>query len=877
MNQPNRISPPAWPLKLIRFFVKKEFLEEIEGDMEELFHDNVERLSLKGAKRIYTREMFKLLRPILIKNLEGVEKLNQYGMFKNYFKVSIRGLMKNPLNSSINIFGLAIAIGISVFAYGFTRWTYSTDQFHKNKNVVFLTTFFANREGTLQQYGRTPRPLGELLRQDFAQIKKVCRVEDRNVVVKYEDNVFNERVRFTDPEFLEMFTFPLKWGVAGSLADVNSIILSEKMSIKYFGEENPIGQSILVRFDKDPRYTSGQAISKAFKITGVAADFPSSRTIDFAFLINFENFRTSDPAYDFQDWSAFVNATLIQVDNPSDLKSIERGMEKYRRLQNEAVKEDWAISSFAFEPLATLHERSENIRDGISWSSKDNYTSVLFLAGITVFMLALACFNYINIAIASAAKRLKEIGVRKSIGATRGVIIVQFLTENVVITSFALILGLIIGSMVIIPWFERLWHFRMGFTLNDQYVWIYLPAILLITGIASGIYPAFYISRFQVVGILKGSVKFGSKNPLTKVFLGMQLVLACLFITGAVMFTQNTNYLAHRSWGYHQREALYAVVQDQLAYEKLNALMVRQPNVLSISGSSHHLGKSNTTTVLHFPNREYVADQLSVDANYFETMGLQLKAGRVFKDHDGSDRQAVVVNELFVKNLAWENAIGKLFQIDSIQYEVIGVVKDFHNYNFGRPVRPTIFRVAEKKDYRYLSIKVKSGSEIETYRILQAKWAELYPEIPFTGGYQEDVWGNYYTAIEIYGHVWRVFATLAVLLASLGLYGLVTLNVSGRVKEFSIRKVLGAGLKNIAANIANQYLILFAVALAIGAPLSYISIKLVLDFAFTVHVPVTFWGISLGVAILVFILLATVFTQVGKVLKSNPVDGLKVE
>src|SRR5258708_3651919 len=326
--------------------------------------------------------------------------------------------------------------------------------------------------------------------------------------------------------------------------------------------------------------------------------------------------------------------------------------------------------------------------------------------------------------------------------------------------------------MMFIPWFEQLWDFRMGFTLNDRNLWIFLPAVLFITGIASGIYPAFFISKFHVVGILKGSVKFGTSNPLTKVLLAIQLVLACLFIAGAVVFTQNTYYLAHRSWGYNNRGVLYAVVPDQLAFEQLNAVMTRQPNVLSISGSRDHIGKRSTTTVLHFPNREYEADQLSVDANYFQTMGIPLKWGRVFNNHEGSDKQAAVVNEVFVKNLApieirGETAIGEQFRIDSIQYEVIGVLRDFHSTNFSKPIRPTIFTVAEKKEYRYLSMKVNSGSELETYRVLQSEWAKLYPEVPFNGGYQEDVWGGYYTEIEIYGHVWRGFSTLVILLASL--------------------------------------------------------------------------------------------------------------
>jgi putative ABC transport system permease protein len=869
MNQRNDIAPPKWPRQVLRFFVKDEYLEEIEGDMEELFRENAEGGSYRQAKRTYTWEMLMLLRPVLIKNLSAIQNINHFPMFKNYFKVSLRGLMKNPVNSFINVFGLAMAVGLCVFGYAFARWTVSRDQFHVYKNQVHLVTFFANRDGTSQQYGTTPRPLGEMLKEDFAHIRKVCRIEDRNVVVKYEDNVFHERVRYTDPEFLDMFTFPMKWGTGSSLKDVNSIILSEDMSIKYFGTENPVGQTMRVIFAKD--------ISKEFKVTGVARAFPESRTISFNFLINFENFRTSDPRFDFHDWNAFVNATFIQVDNPSDLKTIEKGMDQYRVIQNKAAGEDWAISSFAFEPLATLHKNSEYIRDDISRSSKSDYISIMFMIGVALFMLILACANYINIAIATAAKRLKEIGVRKSIGATRTTVIIQFLSENIVITFFALIIGLILGYTFFIPGFEMLWNFSMGFRLNDAALWIFLPVVLLITSIASGIYPSLYISKFQVVGILKGSVRFGQKSLLTRIFLCFQLIMACVFITCSVMFTQNNSYLAQRPWGYNQGETLFASIPDEGAYQKLNALMMQEADVVSISGSTHHIGKSHATTILHFPDREYEVDRLAVDANYLKTMGVPLKEGRSFNDHEGSDKQAVVVNELLVEQMGWDNPVGQRFRIDSLQYEVVGVVKDFHNYSFSKQVRPVIFTLADKKDYRYLSVQVKAGSEIKIQKALQASWAKLFPEIPFAGGHQEDVWGFYYEQIRIYKLVWTVFAVIAVLLSTLGLYGLVRLNVQGRTKEFSIRKVLGAGLKNIAASVVSPYVILFAAAIVIGAPLGYISGKALIEFAYVYHAPITFSAVAVAAAIVIFVLLLTVSTQVGKVLKANPVDGLKVE
>lgn len=861
--------PPKWPVNLLRFFLKEEYVEEIEGDMEEIFHDNLGLFSNGKARRMYTWEMFSLARPVLLKNLGGSLRLNQSAMFKNYFKVSLRSLMKNPLSSFINIAGLAMAIGFCLFAYSFAQYTYRTDQFHKNKNNVYLITYMADRDGTLQQHGKTPRPLGEMLREDFAPVRKMCRVDDANVVLKYRDKVFYEHVRFTDPEFLEMFTFPMKWGTPGSLADINSIILSEAMSTKYFGNDNPVGLDILMNFDEKR--------SKAFKITGVAKAFPEAHTIDFDFLVNFENISMSDPAYDFSDWRAFVSATLIQVDHPADLSTIEKGMDKYKILQNKVVTEDWAISSFAFEPLATLHERSEDIKDDLSWSTRENYKTIKYLAIIGLLLIALASFNYINIAIVSAARRLKEIGVRKSIGATRRVVIVQFLTENIVVTFFALMLGLLLGVTVFIPGFEKMWLFSMGFKLTDATLWIYLTSVLLVTGIAAGIYPAFYISRFEVVQIIKGSVRFGKKNPLTKMLLVFQVIIACILITSAVMFTQNTQYLSGRSWGYTPEAALYVRLPDPGSFERLNAAMARDPSVLSVSGSTHHLGRSNTTAVVHTPERQYEVDQFSVDAAYFETMGLHLQQGRFFSDQQTSDKQAVVVNELFARSLALKEPVEQLLKIDSTQYVIIGVVSDFHHNSFSKRVNPTIFRVAEKDDYRFLTMKVKQGSEQDTFAKLKSQWAELFPETPFQGGFQEDVWGNYFTGIGIHATFWKVIATIAVSLACLGLYGLVTINVAGRVREFSVRKVLGADIANIATLVVRQYLPLFAVALILGAPVSYILIKLLIQAAYAYHMPITYSGVSIAVTILMLVLLATVSTQIRKVLTANPVAGLKVE
>jgi ABC-type antimicrobial peptide transport system permease subunit len=658
----------------------------------------------------------------------------------------------------------------------------------------------------------------------------------------------------------------MKWGSSSSLSDVNSIILSEETTIKYFGEKNPIGEDILMKFGEENR--------KVFKVAGVAEPFPDAHIIEFDFLVNFENLKVSDPDFGMADWGGFVNATLIQVGTSADLELVKQGMTKYKTLQNE-IENDWDIADFGFQQLSGLHLNSGAIVDDISFDATEPGRVVLPI--VALLMIALACFNYINVAIVSSARRLKEIGVRKVIGANRRKVIVQFLAENIIITLFALIIGLVLALTVFMPWFTGLAQINMSLRLNDPYLWIFSLTILLFTGLTSGIYPALYISKFDVAKIFKGSIRFGKNSPLTKVFLGFQLILACVTITGAVMFTKNTMHINSRSWGYDQAGALYTTLPDYSAFDRLQAAMAQYPSVQSLSGSADHLGESSALSVIELPDRKFEVAQLSVDAHYFEAMGLKLTEGRAFESDPESDRQAIVINRTLVKNLGLEEPLEQVVTIDSTRYQVIGVVEDFHFDSFYSAVQPTIFRVADKKDYRFLSVRAGNGSEKEVYEALKKEWATLFPEIPFQGGYQEDVWGGFFEEVAVQEQFMKVVAFIAILLSSLGLYGLVTLNVAGRIKEFSIRKALGAGSKHIASSIFRQYTLLSLIALAVAAPLSYVAIEANFAMLYADPMPMNYSGVTLAVGILVFVLLAVISTQIRKVSKSNPVAGLRTE
>ncbi|MEP2510772.1 MAG: FtsX-like permease family protein [Reichenbachiella sp.] len=862
----NQKLPPKLLLRFFKWFCHRDLHAYVEGDLLELYQEKLLNSSRRTADFKIAIDILLLFRPSIIRPFEGFKNSNINAMLKNYFKTSMRSMMRSPLSSFINIFGLSVAIGICLIVYAFIDQDISIDQFHQNKHEVFLTTAHSYQDGELVQYGQTPTPLAQMLKGDFPQITEICRVEDVNVVLKHGDKVFHERVRFADPSFLDMLTFPMQWGTSGTLNDPNSIILTDEMSVKYFGDLNPVGEDLLMKFEDES--------VKTFTVTGVIEPFPKAHAIHFDYLVNFENIRKSDQAHDLADWTRSLNATLIRVNVPANIEAVERGMNKYKKLQNDANPER-PIESFSFVSIADLHEASNDIRNGISYGTRKEGWVILSI--MALFILTLACFNYINIAIVSASKRLKEIGVRKVIGANRGLVIFQFLAENILVMSFALLFGLFLGYSTFIPWFNGLFGRGLELVLLDLNLWIFLLSMLLLTGLASGIYPAFYISKFQVIGIFRGSVQLGKKNPLTKIFLTLQLALAFIAISGGVWMTQNKDYQINRSWGYQPNEVLYTDVPDQSAFDQLYAVMSQNPNVLSISGSSQHLGHGLRDVVVDTPERQYEVGQFAVGANYFETMGLQILEGRAFQPNFESDNRSLVVNEQFVHNLSLQNPLAEIVKIDSARYEIIGVVKDFHNWDFDYKIEPTIFKVAGTQDFRYLSMKVRTGKQSEVYQALREQWISHFPNTPFQGGYQEGVFSGYFDYMDSAAEFMRALAFVCILLASLGLYGLITLNISGRVREFSIRKVLGASLKNVAMIITKQYVLLFVLSTLLGAPAGYVLMETLFDTVFTYHMPMNYSGLVISVILLVGVLLVTIYTQVRKLAKANPVDGLKVE
>ena len=787
-------------------------------------------------------------------------------MLRNYFKTAIRNISRNKLTASINILGLSIAIGCCVVVFLFVELQYSADNFHVNREKIYLVNNLVDRDGTIQVWGDSPAPIGELLKQDFAQVQEIVRMVDGRAIMQYEDQVFSERFTYVDTNFLDVFSFELESGERNALSDPKNVIISKRIAEKYFGENDPIGKQITLKHEDQ--------LMESFVIGAVAKKFPNQSSFRFNMLVNIDKLQIADKDFDWSDWGRFIAATFVQLDEAENISILEEGMSKYVQLQNEA-EEDWPAENYTFEPLTTLALKSEDIRSSIS-SGGDKIARIV-LSVIGAFMITLACFNYINIAIVSASKRLKEIGIRKAMGSHKRQLVVQFLTENIILSTLAMILGMILGGSLFTRWFENLFSSGLEFRLDNPGVWYYAIGVVLFTGIASGAYPAFYISSFDAVNIFRGKQKLGGRNRFTKVFLTFQFILAIIAIIGGILAVQNAKFQRQRDWGYDEKQVLSIPVESEQDYRTLRNKISENPDIELIAGSANHIGRLTPIAVIEYLGEKKEVNRHDVGENYFETLEIRLKDGRFLDHTSASDFEHVVVNETFINSLAIEDPFSTTFWFDSVQYSVVGIVEDFHYWSFFDKIQPSFFRLAKEEDYRYLTVRTIEGTSIKISEYLEQTWKSNFPEQPYYGMFQDQVWQWYYDVVDGHGKILGFVATLSIILSCIGLFGLVSLQVESRLKEFSIRKVLGASTQNLIRVLNSQFIWILIIAIIIGTPLGLYLIYVLFESVYPYHLPIGAVPGIIAALALVLTAFLTTSTQIYKVLVNNPVDTLRNE
>ena len=862
------INPPNWADRFLRWYCNPKYLEEIEGDIYELFDRRIEIKGPRTARAKFVWDVFRFFRWSNVKRSNSkYYSMNHLSLFGNYLKLGMRNIRRNLVSSSINIFGMAIAICFALSMYIFIDMQVNMDSFHKKGDRIYQVTNYVEQEGERNLWSDTPIMLGTALADQHEAIEAATRYEYRSAMIKRNTEVFDELAVFVDPAFLEMFDFPMLAGSKQVLYDKSQIVISKDMAVKYFKDEDPIGKELQFKFlnEKTRRLTIGAVLDEFPYNTSFGANFYLSMSV-FDDL-DFENTK---------DWAFMTDGTFVLLKEGEDVSTLQEALEGYVAIQN-ASDPEWKVRAFETFPLAELSKNGYQIVGAIAGGGHP--AGRIALAIIAAFLLGMACFNFMNISVVSASKRLKEIALRKVMGSVRREIIHQFMVENLLKCFFALVVGILLSYFLLTPYFDYMIpeidiRFR---TVDPISIFIFLFGLLAVVGLISGAYPSFYISRFDVITIFKGKEKFGSRNVFSKIMLGVQFFLAIMTIVGCFIMTEQSIYLGDKEWGYDPSGTMSIYVNTDEQYELLKNEVISHPAVTSHTASDMLIGRSVTKVSLEQGDRQMGVRRLRVSANYFETFGLQILDGRALTEQAFDQTSGVVVNQRFVRAMNWDDPVGKTFTYDSIQRTVVGVVADFHYYDFFAPVDPVMIMGLGKNDVHYLTLRAKPD-QLETLEAFsQTAWNKIAPNDPFDRVYQEDAFDDFYIENQSNISILMLITGIAIVLASLGLYGLLSFNVQGKLKEFSVRKVLGAEPRTIVRLVGKQYIWVLLISFVIGAPLGSMGMmKLVVD-VFPEPKTVTVLPFFVAMLIICFTLVITVAGQVQKAIKVNPAELLRSE
>ena len=865
MNKNNQIRIPRLAELILKLLISKNLQYSVLGDFEEIFYSIYEDRGILVAKTWYWMQAIKSIPNFLMDKFYWGSVL-----LKNYIKVAIRNLSKNKQASFINITGLSVAIGIAIVAFVFFDFNYNRDNFHKEAENIYLVQNVIKNNDRYQLWGNSPLPIAKSLKNDFASINDIVRINYNYATVRSKDNVFSERVEFVDESFFDVFTFPLLYGSAKDFNDKNSVIISYKTFEKYFSkEENPIGNEILITFNNYKQ--------ESYIIKGVAEKIPDNSSFYFNICIPFN--KQLDLGIDYlEDWKENISASFIKLNNKDDIKIIKENGVKYVEIQNEANFER-KIVEYRFEPLLTMARNISGVRAGIvNIRLQSGQIWGMFFTGI--FLLLIACINYINIAIVSASRRYKEVGIRKVIGGHKSNLIIQFLSENTVLCLIALIFGVLLGKYLFVPGFNNLYGvFNLKVNLLSNYkLLIFLLGLLVLTGIGAGLYPALYISSFQPANIFRSKIKFRSKNIVSKVFLTFQIILSILTLVYGVVFVENTYYQKERDWGYNKDQVLSIELEKSDQFSSIRNSIVNNKNVINVSGSVDHVGRTRKMVSIEHNLKQFDINQFGVGDNYIETMGIELISGRTFSKEINTDIQnSIIVNETFVKNLELENPIGSRILYKKKPFYIVGIVKDFHYINFMNKIEPIAFFKNDEKDFNYISVKVNKANIENTEKTLESLWKNNFPDSPYKVNYQDSIFDGYFNAMDGVAKNSVFTSLVALFLSCMGIFGLVGINIEKRMKEMSIRKILGADTFDVVKLINKDFILIFIIAGIIGIPSSYFGVTILLDSLWKYHQEINSFPFIFAVSLITFSAIVTIVSQILKSIKRNPVDYLRSE
>lgn len=882
---------PQLLIRFFRWFCHPDLLKYVEGDLIELFHYNEKKRGRKVATWLFTYEILKLMRPSLMKNLEGIKKLNQYGMFKNYLKTSIRSLKKNTLFSAINVIGLAISMSVGILMILLLSELNSFDSFHEQKERIYRVTSSSKIHEMELDLMSASHYIGEQLQSQVSGVDQVLIMKHGvSADLQTSRGAINLTGYYATANFFDVFSFNLLQGDPKTvLVEPNNIVLTETMAKKLFPDSNPVGQTLVLESDGGWQQRTINGL-----VTGVVEDPPTNSHLQFESLVSLATYDQPatgngwSPDYRTQQWAFQNSYVYVVLEESASEEAVESAIADIMQEYNDT--EENAITHL-LQPLDEFVTSDTYVnRTGATFSKK----RIAIMLGLTVVVLFSACFNYTNLSLARALRRSKEVGIRKVNGASQFQVLSQFMIEAVMLSLVAFVVGLGL-FFVLRPGFLALPNpTANGYTMFELSIapfhLFYFFLFALGTGILAGILPASFLSKLKAGVVFNDAskVKVLSGLSLRKLLVVFQFALSIGLIMCAVLVQKQYQFALNYDPGYETEEIFNVTINGDYI-DLLEAEYVTIPAVVKTAKASTVLGYgSGEAGMAQSEDKSQTGMALinAIDESYFDLHEFEFIAGATFINplSEGQTPETVILNESFLKMLqigSPEEAIGKSIFFRNAKFQVIGVVKDFITFSLNLSFSDAFGFVQHTKTGRYqannLGVKIHSDDIIATIGQLQEAYRKLDSVHPFVGDFHSDVIAKSYASEKTTFTIISFLAFLAISISTLGLLGMAVFTTETRMKEISIRKVLGAGARNLMLLLSRSFIVMIGIAGLLAIPVTrYIVDEVVLN-DFLYRAEFGFMDMLSGFIIVLLIGVITISWQIRQAAIQNPADLLRDE
>lgn len=876
-------NPPRWAIALFRWFCNDHLCDAVLGDMLEMYDRRRTKHSKFKSDLLFILNVIQFIQPFAIRNRSASRELNSFDMIQSYLTVARRNMAKNKMHTAITIGGFALGLATCMMIFLFIRTELNYDKHYKDGSRIFRV--YNDYGGPdADKWTSIQGAFAGVLRNELIDIELTGRLmhngmgDSKSALVRRDDeleNTFEERIAYVDPETLEILETPMIFGDRkNALKNPNTVVLSRRKSIQYFGDNNPVGKIIIFNDKTDRPYVVG----------GVMEDFGPQTHFQYDFLLTLSD-REFWPG-EQTDWCCWNYVTYVKLRDGVKASDVEQKMLPIRdnhllaymkKTGNQDIEDMRRYHSYKLQAVGDIWLMPE-VGDP---NKHGSLAYVWTFGGIAVFILLLACINFINLSTARSANRAKEVGLRKVVGSMRKYLVVQFLTESVVYSLISFVIGLTL-AVVALPTFSYLANRTLIMPWSE---WWFIPSIIgaaLLIGLIAGIYPSLYLSGFKPIDVLKGNISRGTRSSkLRSSMVVFQFATSIMLIVGTFVIYRQMNFLMNEKVGFNKDqlmilEGTYTMGDKREAFRE-ELLQLPSVENVSVSAFLPVAGMNREGYGWFLEGRDKIDPSVSaqkwrVDFSYISTLGMTIVEGRDFNRNLASDSFAVVINQRMAHELGLKEPIGKRITNGTV-YTIIGVVEDFNFTTMKEPIRPLCF-VIERWGEGAISIRINNPDVASTIQSVSETWNKFMPNQPIRFSFLDDRFARMYDDVLRMGQIFATFATLAIIVACLGLFALSAFMIEQRSKEISIRLVMGASVPSILKLLTSNFIKLVLISFVIATPLAWFGMtKWLEDYEYRTPISTDVFIISGLIAI--SIALATVSYQSLKAAVANPVDNLR--